>query len=549
MEGDPKKDPSYRLTKEGKVYRRGRKVFANLDVYEGEFLDGMKHGRGQLVLFNGDIYVGEFENNFMHGHGTYNYTSYFNEAGEMVVGKRYEGDYEHNKMHGRGIFQMGFGEVYSGEFEKGMFHGKGNWKLRNGDSFVGMFERGKPGGKMKATWVETGDVYEGTMRMGKKHGHGKITYGQGKGWHEGEWARDKPNGHGVRVYSNGSKYVGHFSDGEVHGEGMMIYANGDKYVGNFHRGHVSGRGVMKYLRGDTYDGHFLNGYYFGEGKYTWSDGGYYDGEYKSYKVNKETLIEAPVCNGLRNGFGLRVFTNGSRYQGQWEDDKLSGHGILTGAGGGVYEGKFFNGFRSGLGREQYGNIMGIVFLCPMGFRHKGDGYCVYTGEFRRDHWHGEGEYKCCNGRTFKGNFRWGKKHGYGLQMYLSDGEAGGYGAIYRFMKYEGDWYEDEKYGHGKLTYVNGDTLTGPFVHGQPHGLVEFRINKTARVRFAEYVRGTRIKWVKKSKNTAKAIASLKEVFKDSEHSVAMKGESLSPSTGDKAMSQSSSAGALVLRNP
>ena len=49
---------------------------------------------------------------------------------------------------------MGFGEVYSGEFEKGMFHGKGNWKLRNGDSFVGMFERGKPGGKMKATWVE-----------------------------------------------------------------------------------------------------------------------------------------------------------------------------------------------------------------------------------------------------------------------------------------------------------------------------------------------------------------------------------------------------------
>ena len=193
--------------------------------------------------------------------------------------------------------------------------------------------------------------------------------------------------------------------------------------------------------------------------------------------------------------------------------------------------------------------MGIVFLCPMGFRHKGDGYCVYTGEFRRDHWHGEGEYKCCNGRTFKGNFRWGKKHGYGSQMYLSDGEAGGYGAIYRFMKYEGDWYEDEKYGHGKLTYVNGDTLTGPFVHGQPHGLVEFRINKTARVRFAEYVRGTRIKWVKKSKNTAKAIASLKEMFKDSEHSVAMKGESLSPSTGDKAMSQSSSAGALVLRSP
>ena len=109
------------------------------------------------------------------------------------------------------------------------------------------------------------------------------------------------------------------------------------------------------------------------------------------------------------------------------------------------------------------------------------------------------------------------------------------------MKYEGEWYDNEKYGHGKLTYVNGDTIMGPFVHGQPHGLVEFRINKTARVRFAEYERGTRVRWVKKNKNTAKAIAGLKEIFKDSAHSVAMQGDSLSPAPG-------SPTGALVLRS-
>ncbi len=533
MDGDPKKDPTYRLTKEGKVYRRGRKVFANLDAYEGEFLDGMKHGRGQLILFSGDIYIGEFENNFYHGHGTYNYTSYYNENGEMVTGKRYEGDWKDNRMHGKGVLQLGFGEVYSGEFERGLFHGKGHLIKRSGDVYSGEFERGKPSGKIKIEWSGNGDVYEGTMRAGKKHGKGRLTFGQGKGWYEGEWERDKASGQGIRVYSNGSKYVGHFSDGEVHGEGMMLYANGDQYVGNMHRGHLSGRGVLKYVRGDTYDGHFLNGFFFGEGKYTWSDGGYYDGEYKSYKVNKETLIEAPVCNGFRNGFGLRVFTNGSRYQGQWEDDKMSGHGLLTGAGGGKYEGKFHNGFRTGLGREQYGNTMGIEFLCPMGYRHKGDGFCVYMGEWKRDHWHGEGEYRCCDGRLYRGHFEWGKKHGKGFQEYVQDSHAGDpmLNGLYKRKAYDGEWIENMRVGHGKLTYVNGDTLTGPFVQGQPHGLIEVKFGRTGRIRFATYERGTRVSWAKAKKSTNQAISALKEFFADSSHSVAM-GSDSRPSSRD-----------------
>jgi hypothetical protein len=523
VETDPKKDPTYRLTKEGKVYRRGRKVFANLDVYEGEFLDGKKHGKGQLILFNGDIYIGEFENNFMHGHGVFNYTSFYNDAGEMVTGKRYEGGYSENRMHGKGVLQLGFGEVYSGEFENGLYHGRGNMKKRNGDTIVGQFERGKASGKVKMTWVETGNSYEGMMRQGKRHGKGRLTYGGGKGWYEGDWERDNACGQGVRVYSNGGKYVGHFSDGEVHGEGMMLYANGDQYVGNFHRGHLSGRGVLKYVRGDVYDGHFMSGFFFGEGKYTWSDGGYYDGEYKSYKLNKATLLEAPLCNGFRNGFGLRVFTNGSRYQGQWVDDKMDGHGNLAGAGGGKYEGKFHNGFRTGLGREQYGNTMGAKFLCPMGYWHKGDGFCVYMGEWLRDHWHGEGEYRCCDGKIYRGHFEWNRRHGKGFQEYVQDAHAGDpmLNGLYKRKSYDGDWYENMRVGHGTLKYVNGDTLTGPFVQGQPHGLIEVKFARTGRIRYAHFTRGIRTSWVKAKKTTNKAISALKEFFNDSSHNVAM----------------------------
>ena len=36
---------AWRLTEDGKVYRRGRKRYPNSDVYEGEFVDGKREAR------------------------------------------------------------------------------------------------------------------------------------------------------------------------------------------------------------------------------------------------------------------------------------------------------------------------------------------------------------------------------------------------------------------------------------------------------------------------------------------------------------------------
>ena len=36
---------AWRLTEDGKVYRRGRKRYPNGDVYEGEFVDGKREAR------------------------------------------------------------------------------------------------------------------------------------------------------------------------------------------------------------------------------------------------------------------------------------------------------------------------------------------------------------------------------------------------------------------------------------------------------------------------------------------------------------------------
>tara|TARA_B110000090_G_C13131594_1_gene350267 strand:+ start:444 stop:632 length:189 start_codon:yes stop_codon:yes gene_type:complete len=60
---------------------------------------------------------------------------------------------------------------------------------------------------------------------------------------------------------------------------------------------------------------------------------------------------------------------------------MHGQGQLIQADGAGYEGVFFNGYRQGKGKEQYGNVLGISYLCPMGIRHPGTGYCTYIGMY------------------------------------------------------------------------------------------------------------------------------------------------------------------------
>ena len=63
---------AWRLTEDGKVYRRGRKRYPNGDVYEGEFVENVKHGRGTMHYPDGSRYEGMYAAGKMHGpDGTY----------------------------------------------------------------------------------------------------------------------------------------------------------------------------------------------------------------------------------------------------------------------------------------------------------------------------------------------------------------------------------------------------------------------------------------------------------------------------------------------
>lgn len=397
---------------------------------------------------------------------------------------------------------MGQGDVYSGGFEVGMFHNKGTLRLANGDIFNGEWKRGKGEGHQHIMF-RNDEQYTGQMKAGKFHGKGKYEYTEGNGWYDGDWERGLQHGKGVRLFSNGNKYIGAFSEGEMEGEGIMLYANGDQYVGAWGRGHPSGQGVMKYAHGETYEGGFLHGFIFGNGKYIYADGGYYEGEFLKMKENKANGLSFPHPDGRRNGLGIRVWANGSRYEGSWEDDKMSGDGNYTGVTGCRYIGTFWNGAKHGKGKEEFGNVLGIKFVCPMGNRHPGLAYCMYDGDWERGYFHGDGVFNCCDGRSYKGSFFNGKRHGRGFQTYLKEGEAGdpdnmyigGVGSLYRTLTYDGEWFEGWREGHGKLVYVNGDSLEGNFHKGLAHGKIRERNAAMNKTRKCKYIRGEREAWI------------------------------------------------------
>jgi hypothetical protein len=67
--------------------------------------------------------------------------------------------------------------------------------------------------------------------------------------------------------------------------------------------------------------------------------------------------------------------------------------------------------RSGQGREEYGNLIGHPSTCPLGHKHHGNGYCVYTGNYRAGMFYGYGEFVCISGPYYKGEWKSGERHG------------------------------------------------------------------------------------------------------------------------------------------
>lgn len=156
-------------------------------------------GQGTATYENGDIYEGDFLDGIREGRGTYRYDK---------AGHKYEGEWKENVKQGIGkMLYNGVGE-YHGYWENGRRHGEGVFTYKNGDVYSGWWRYGQRSGYGTYVFKETG------MKMTGDWENGQITTGQ--------W-----------IYPNGLYFQGSFANNKPVGEGTWFFKNGNTLQGSF----------------------------------------------------------------------------------------------------------------------------------------------------------------------------------------------------------------------------------------------------------------------------------------------------------------------------
>lgn len=203
--------------------------------YEGEYVDGQRHGYGKMIWPEPEakIYEGEWVDGKAHGHGTY----------LTANGIHYEGDWADGMQHGNGSALWADSlNRYVGEWAKGQQHGHGTAIWANGTYYEGQWVRGKPHGHGTGIWMST------------FKSNGGCCY-------QRSWVNqtnDKLSTHNFEAWSMGGRYEGNFAHGAREGHGTMEWSNGERYEGDWVRGGPQGRGIFLTASGDRYEGEFSN---------------------------------------------------------------------------------------------------------------------------------------------------------------------------------------------------------------------------------------------------------------------------------------------------
>lgn len=107
-------------------------------------------------------------------------------------------------------------------------------------------------------------------------------------------------------------YEGGCAGGKAEGQGT---AKGSAtYTGGFHEGRKHGRGIKTWSWGDRYEGEFVDDHKDGWGSYTWGARTLFAGD----------RYQGEFSNDKRNGYGVYTWASGDNYAGPWKDDALAG---------------------------------------------------------------------------------------------------------------------------------------------------------------------------------------------------------------------------------
>ena len=138
-----------------------------------------------------------------------------------------------------------------------------------------------------------------------------------------------------------------------------------------------------------------------------------------------TAAESDLNAFRNNCFASVTFPNGSKYVGEFQDNKPNGQGTVTFPSGNKYVGEFRDGKFNGQGTVIFANGDKYVGEYRDGKRNGQGTYTFasgnkYVGEYRDGKFNGQGTFIFANGDRYAGEFRDGKFNGQGIE-YRSDG--------------------------------------------------------------------------------------------------------------------------------
>ncbi|GIQ79957.1 hypothetical protein KIPB_000672 [Kipferlia bialata] len=237
------------------------RIAADKGTYEGEWLNGMRHGYGTCVI------------------------------PPALGDQAYTGEWKEDLRSGFGVMTYGDGTIYRGQWKNDFASGYGCMTFpSDGDEIRGQFLTGMQDGYAVCTRA-SGEVYEGEWVKGKRCGHAKVTHPNGTVT-EGEYKDNKPCGVATCVFDNGDMYEGGYIDDKMCGHGTLTRADGSMYEGEWKDNMRHGYGVTHHADGGVYKGDYKEDKRWGHGIISAYGGGVVEGEW----VNNVLVGEVTMRN-------------------------------------------------------------------------------------------------------------------------------------------------------------------------------------------------------------------------------------------------------------
>ena len=301
-------------------------------------------------------------------------------------------------------------------------------------------------------------VEEVKVKIEEKDVNTWYTIEDGKCRYKGEWKNGLPNGKGIKHFYKTDSYIeGNFVDSFAHGYGKQTFEQTWEkmqpyYEGEFNRNNYDGKGEYHFGDGDYYKGMWKHNKYHGQGAAyskrldrTWvgeyendvkGEGNWVKGELEQIKVEEvkveEVKVEEVKVKIEENDVNTWYkFADGKgRYKGEWKNGLPNGKGTKHSYKDDSYiYGNFVDGYTEGYGKQTFEQTW-----------EKTQPY--YEGEFKRNHFHGKGEYHYGDGDYYKGDWKDSKYNGQGAAYSLRTNRTW-VGEYENDVKGDGNWFKGE----------------------------------------------------------------------------------------------------------